>query len=206
MQAGSATSCNFTLSLCQIFQVFVIAMQNFKPNLLLPFYPGNRETLASNVSGYLIAFHDSYPVSCLFSQLYFQFNMQVGALREQLRAVRWVAESLCTDYLGLAAAALHDTGSCFSTAFLRLIDRVCHAKTVYDRAQVQQKPSECLLSSKPEPGSRTSQDSSSMQSFGCAATFSNRARSTILNETDSLSQTYFQVGKLSSTSISISVV
>lgn len=51
------------------------------------------------VSGYLIAFHDSYPVSwvlvvvccvlvlyCIvlfcFLQLYFQFNTQVGALTE----------------------------------------------------------------------------------------------------------------------------
>lgn len=57
-------------------------MQNFRTNLLLPFYPGSKESAASNASGYLIAFHDSYPVSCLFSQLYFQFNMQVGALIE----------------------------------------------------------------------------------------------------------------------------
>lgn len=45
-----------------------------------------------------------------------------------------MAESLRTDYQGLAAAALHDIGSCFFTALLRLIDRVCHTKTVYDRA------------------------------------------------------------------------
>lgn len=112
-------------------------MQNFKTNLSLPFYPGSKESLTSNASGYLIAFHDSYPVSCLFFQLYFQLNMQVGALIEQLRAIRWVAEPLWwVDHRSLAAAAFHDTGSCFFTAFLRLIDRVCHAKIVYDRARV----------------------------------------------------------------------
>lgn len=49
----------------------------------------------SNISGYLVSFCDSYHVSCSISQVYFQFNMQVGALTEELRAVRWVAVTVC---------------------------------------------------------------------------------------------------------------
>lgn len=58
--------------------------------------------------------------------------MRVGILGVAKRS--HVAKSLFTGYQGLAGAALHDTGRCFFTAALRLIDIVM--KRLYGSAQL----------------------------------------------------------------------